>query len=112
VPRKVILFRHILWYALRKIGGVNAWTIARIGDSLDNILKKSLFDPDLNRNFFLEGDEDNLVEKLIELLDDPAKCDVMGENPRQVIDSEINSHTVIAGFRFALRSRARRQPEE
>ena len=40
------------------------------------------------------------------------QSDVMGENPGQVIDSEINSHTVIAGLRFALRSRDRRQPEE
>jgi hypothetical protein len=51
-------------------------------------------------------------KKLIELLDDPAMCDVMGENPRHVIDSEINSHTVIAGLRLALRSRDRPQPEE
>jgi len=50
--------------------------------------EKSLFGPGLNRNFFLEGNEDDLVEKLIDLLEDPAKWDVMGEPP-QVIDSEI-----------------------
>jgi hypothetical protein len=53
-----------------------------------------LFDSDSDRNFLLEGDEDGLVEKLIELLDDPAMCDVMEENPRQVIENEINSLAV------------------
>ena len=36
------------------------------------------------------------MEKLIELLDDPAKCDVTGANSRQIIDSENDLHTVIA----------------
>jgi hypothetical protein len=57
-----------------------------------------LFDPGLNRNFFLEGNEDDLVEKLIDLLEDSAKWDVMGENTREVIDSEINRHMVHCGF--------------
>lgn len=65
--------------------------------------EKKLVRPGLNGNFFREGDEDDLVEKLIELLDDPAKCEVMGKNSRQIIDSEINVHTVIAGFRSAFK---------
>ena len=36
------------------------------------------------------------MEKLIELLDDPAKCDVTGANSRQIIDRENDLHTVIA----------------
>jgi hypothetical protein len=63
-----------------------------------------LFDPDSNRNFFLEGDEDDLVEKLIELLDDPAKCDVMEENPRQVIDSALIAIRSLPAFDLRLRS--------
>ena len=50
------------------------------------------------------------MEKLIELLDDPAKCDVTGANSRQIIDSENDLHTVIAP-QTPHRSRGRRSGE-
>ena len=74
----------------------------RVICSLGDGTEKKLVLPGFNGNFFREDDQDDLVEKLIEVLDDPANCEVIGENSRQIIDNEINIHTGITGFRSAL----------
>ena len=43
--------------------------------------------PEFNGNLSCSGDEDDL-QKLIQLLDDPAKCEVSRQKYRQVINFE------------------------
>jgi len=64
--------------------------------------EKKLVRDGFNGRFFREGDEDDLVLKISELLADPERCRQMGAHSREIIDKEINIHTVIAGYRQAL----------
>ena len=64
--------------------------------------EKKLVREGFNGKFFCGGDEDDLVKKISELFVDPELCGQMGMHSRQIIDKEINIHTVIAGYRQAL----------
>jgi glycosyltransferase involved in cell wall biosynthesis len=60
--------------------------------------EKKLVRDGYNGRFFREGDEVDLTTKLRELLADPARCREMGLRSRQIIDEEINIHTLIDGY--------------
>lgn len=60
--------------------------------------EKKLVRDGYNGFFFEDGSEDDLVERIGQLLHDPATCREMGRHSRQVIDQEVNIHTLIAGY--------------
>lgn len=89
-------------YVLAGMGGLS------INDAMFNGLpvvcsvcdgtEKKLVRNGYNGFFFEDGSEDDLVEKIGRLLHDPATCHEMGRHSRQIIDQEINIHTLIAGY--------------
>jgi glycosyltransferase involved in cell wall biosynthesis len=52
--------------------------------------------------YFIEGDEDDLIEKISWMFEHPAECKKMGENASAVIRDEMNIHTVIKGYTDAF----------
>jgi glycosyltransferase involved in cell wall biosynthesis len=60
--------------------------------------EKKLVRDGYNGFFFEDGNEDDLVEKIGRLLRDPVTCRELGRHSRQIIDQEVNIHTLMAGY--------------
>jgi len=60
--------------------------------------EKDLVSDGENGFFFQEGDATDLASKIEFLLNDPAKCQLMGANALSVIEQKINLETVTQGF--------------
>lgn len=73
--------------------------ICSICDGTEKMLVRDGF----NGKYFAPGDEDDLVEKISLLFDDPQLLTRMGENSTSIIKSEININTVIQGYLSAFR---------
>lgn len=71
--------------------------------------EKDLVTDGVNGYFFKEGDADDLANKIISVISNPAKAKQMGEESCRVIREKINLGTVsqryIDAFNYAMRSR-------
>jgi glycosyltransferase involved in cell wall biosynthesis len=65
--------------------------------------EKVLVREGVNGRYFLDGDEDDLLEKIIWLFDHPEQLLEMGCRSVEIIRNEVNIHTVIDGYMEALR---------
>jgi glycosyltransferase involved in cell wall biosynthesis len=72
--------------------------------------EKALVREGENGLYFRDGDEDDLVQKIVYLLKHPDIAAKMGERSHEIIVNEINIHTVIDGyvksFDYVLKARA------
>lgn len=89
-------------YVLAGMGGLSineamAYGKAVICSKCDGTEKDLVTDGE-NGFFFQEGDAMDLASKIELLLNDPAKCQLMGANALSVIDQKINLETVTQGF--------------
>ena len=73
--------------------------ICSICDGTEKMLVRDGF----NGKFFAPHDEDDLVEKITTLFDNPQLLAKMGENSTSIIQNEININTVIQGYLSAFR---------
>lgn len=64
------------------------------GDGTERFLVREGY----NGAFFREGDADSLADVLTELLSEPEKLVVMGQQSRRIIEHEVNIHTVASGY--------------
>lgn len=60
--------------------------------------EKKLVREGINGSYFAEGDENDLAERIIKLFSDPSRCRQMGNASRDIIDKEVNIHTVVGGY--------------
>lgn len=65
--------------------------------------EKKLVRDGFNGKYFLEGDEDDLVAKVVYIFNNPDLRRRMGMNSGEIIRNEVNVHTVISGYLDALR---------
>lgn len=65
--------------------------------------EKSLVRDGYNGKYFKDGDEDDLVEKIIYLFENPELRKSMGINSTNIIRDEININTVITGYTRAFK---------
>lgn len=72
--------------------------ICSVGDGTE----KKLVRDEFNGKYFLEGNEDDLVEKIIYLFNNAELRKNMGVNSSEIIRNEVNIHTVINGYVNAL----------
>jgi glycosyltransferase involved in cell wall biosynthesis len=73
--------------------------ICSVGDGTE----KKLVRDEFNGKYFEEGNEDDLVEKISYLFNNPQLLKQMGRNSTAIIKNEINIHTVIKGFTDAFK---------
>jgi len=64
--------------------------------------EKKLVRDGVNGKYFMEGNEDDLVAKIVYIFNNPDLRRQMGMNSTEIIRNEINIHTVIAGYLDAL----------
>lgn len=64
--------------------------------------EKKLVRDGFNGCLFMDGNEDDLVEKMAFVLEDPRRRRQMGENSLAIIRTEVNIHTVISGYMSAI----------
>lgn len=74
--------------------------ICSVGDGTE----KKLVRDEFNGKYFLEGNKDDLVEKILYLFNNPELRKHMGINSTEIIRNEVNIHTVINGYVKALAS--------
>ena len=72
--------------------------LCSVGDGTEKFLVRE----GENGRFFSDGDEDDLEEKILWLLNNPEKMAAMGKRSEQIIRNEVNIHTVIGGYMMAL----------
>jgi glycosyltransferase involved in cell wall biosynthesis len=60
--------------------------------------EKKLVKEGVNGVFFEEGNQEDLAEKIIYLLNHPSLIGEMGVRSTQIIQNEINIHTVLKGY--------------
>jgi len=68
--------------------------ICSIGDGTEKMLVRD----GVNGRYFRDGDEDDLIRKISDLLRDPALREKMGARSTRIIREEVNIHTVIDGY--------------
>jgi glycosyltransferase involved in cell wall biosynthesis len=72
--------------------------------------EKRLVKDGFNGRYFREGDADDLYDKIQSLMIDPTLAAKMGHESLQIIEREVNIHTVIEGYvnalHFSCRDRA------
>jgi glycosyltransferase involved in cell wall biosynthesis len=64
--------------------------------------EKVLVREGINGRYFRDGDEDDLLEKIIWFFDHPGQALEMGRRSVEIIRNEVNIHTVIEGYMDAL----------
>jgi glycosyltransferase involved in cell wall biosynthesis len=69
------------------------------GDGTERFLVREGY----NGAFFRADDRTSLAEAMIRLMDDQPELEHMGARSREIIDREVNIHTVIAGYLEAFR---------
>jgi len=89
-------------YVLAGMGGLSinetmAYGLPVICSRCDGT-ERDLVDEGVNGLFFQEGDAVDLASKIELLLNDPERCQQMGENSLALIDQKINLETVAQGF--------------
>lgn len=80
--------------------------ICSVGDGTEKKLVRDGF----NGKYFLEGNEDDLVEKIVYLFNNPELRKQMGVNSSEIIRNDVNIHTVINGYVKALNYVCTRHP--
>jgi len=71
--------------------------------------EKALVKEGVNGRYFKDGDEDDLVEKIIWFLERPSQTREMGFQSEEVIRNEVNINTVINGYLDAINYVARQK---
>lgn len=89
-------------YALAGMGGLSindamCFGLPIICSVCDGTEKKLVRDA-FNGKYFREGDEDDLVEKILYIFSNKKLREEMGRNSSKIIRDEINIHTVINGY--------------
>lgn len=95
-------------YAMAGMGGLSINdamcfglpVLCSVGDGTEKFLVRE----GENGRFFSDGDEDDLVEKILWFLMNPEKMTTMGKKSVEIIRNEVNIHTVIAGYMMAINS--------
>jgi glycosyltransferase involved in cell wall biosynthesis len=99
-------------YVLAGMGGLSINEAMCFGKpvicSVADGTEKRLVKEGINGHYFESGSLDDLVDKITLLFNEPEKIKTMGEKSREIIETEINIHTVLgnylAAFRFAAKS--------
>ena len=73
--------------------------------------EKKLVRHGYNGYFFMENDQADLADKIMDLLSNPEKIKIFGINSSNIIKTEINVHTVIDRYKKAFDSIAKNQDE-
>ena len=73
--------------------------ICSVCDGTEKVLVRDGY----NGNFFRDGDEDDLVAKILNLFRNPSLVARMGENSTGIIRNEVNIQTVINGYMDAIK---------
>jgi len=60
--------------------------------------EKILVQEAVNGRYFIDGDEDDLVDKITWFLDHPEKLQEMGRKSVEIIRNDVNIHTVLDGY--------------
>lgn len=60
--------------------------------------EKHLVEDGFNGKYFEEGNEDDLVDKITEILSHPELATRMGANSTRIISEKVNIHTVVKGY--------------
>ena len=74
--------------------------------------EKMLVREGINGRYFLDGDEDDLVDKITWFFERPDEMQQMGFCSEEIIRSDVNINTVINGYVDALRYVVRRRTRE
>ena len=74
--------------------------------------EKILVREGINGRYFLDGDEDDLVDKIIWFFERPDELQQMGYCSEEIIRRDVNIHTVINGYVDALRYVVRQRTGE
>ena len=89
-------------YVLAGMGGLSINEAMSFGKpvicSVCDGTEKKLVRENINGKYFKEGDCDDLVNKITQLLSDKEKINRMGENSLSIIKEEVNIHVVIKGY--------------
>lgn len=73
--------------------------------------EKILVREGINGRYFRDGDEDDLVEKIIWFFDHAGQLQEMGRKSEEIIRNEVNIHTVINGYMNAFHYVNQKRPK-